>query len=43
MGQEPAATLDVEAELDRLRAERRAGYHRIVDRFLDWAPDPDPA
>jgi len=35
VGRLPDATFDVEAELDRLRADRREQYHRIIDRFLD--------
>ena len=35
VGRRPEAGFDVEAELSRLRAARRAEYHAIIDRFLD--------
>lgn len=35
VGRTPEAGFDVDAELTRLRADRRAEYHKIIDRFLD--------
>ncbi|MBU3693449.1 MAG: sulfotransferase family protein [Rhodocyclaceae bacterium] len=34
IGRLPDAAFDVDAELDRLRADRHTEYHRILDRFL---------
>lgn len=35
VGRLPDEAFDVDAELVRLRADRRLEYHRIIDRFLD--------
>lgn len=35
VGRLPDASFDVDAELQRLRTDRRVEYHRILDRFLD--------
>ncbi len=43
VGAQPPADFDVEAELGRLRSERRAEYHSIIDRYLDGIHGPADA